>query len=191
VKNVVNKADIRLMKQDMFLAGRCIDILELCATKDRIARAFYDRLQLIQRILLKCLPILGDNTTEEDILDENYSFNDSYLVMRDAKDTELDLLLGDILQMLCYPFTLRTVNGKGKMPYPTISETFVNGDVNFAHHLASPFNMAEEVVPSNLFPPDDALQVLHQYTKETEGFLSKSVPHGWDGSVWTGDASDC
>jgi hypothetical protein len=65
--------------------------------------------------------------------------NEPYLFTRNTGDGPLYSLLGDLLKMLCYPLSLHTTESdSGRLPYPTIAESCVDGDINFTHQIASP-----------------------------------------------------
>ena len=95
-------------------------------------------------------------------------------------------LQDDLRKMCCYPLASHRDDKGGKMPPIPVVEVIVNGDVDFAHHLASPFNTDGEVEPTALFPPDDDLDGEYVHGGVKEGFLSGSVPYSWSHSVWAG-----
>jgi hypothetical protein len=175
-------------QQDVILSSTCIDILALCATKDRIACSFYTRLTKYRDTIKEQLPEYPENTPEDSFSYEDGSFDDdSYLFIESSGNTKLHQLMYELRELLCYPLTLLKGSSEANMPYPTIVEASVNADINFAHHLASPFNMAEDEVPIGLFPPEDSLKESQNRRTETEGYVSGSVPFGWDVSAWRGD----
>ncbi|KAM0201926.1 hypothetical protein ACHAQI_011127 [Fusarium lateritium] len=174
-------------QQDAVLSARCIEILELCASKDRIAHSFYTRVTRYQNILQELLPqATHANDESSDLVDTDVP-NDSYLFVATDGDTKLHHLITELLEMLCYPLTLLKDSDENRIRYPTIIEASVNADIDFAHHLASPFNMAEDEVPVDLFPPGDMLWGSNGSEEGAEGFMSSSVPFGWDVSAWSKD----
>ncbi|KAM0436282.1 hypothetical protein ACHAQK_007856 [Fusarium lateritium] len=174
-------------QQDAVLSARCIEILELCASKDRIAHSFYTRVTRYQNILQELLPqATHANDESSDLVDTDVP-NDSYLFVATDGDTKLHHLITELLEMLCYPLTLLKDSDENRIRYPTIVEASVNADIDFAHHLASPFNMAEDEVPVDLFPPGDMLWGSNGSEEGAEGFMSSSVPFGWDVSAWSKD----
>jgi hypothetical protein len=174
-------------QQDVVLSGKCVEILELCATKDRIAHSFHTRITRYQSVLQELLPQSTEAGVESfDLFDGNVP-NDSYLFVATDGDTKLHHLMNELLEMLCYPLTLLKESNENRIRYPTIVEASVNADINFAHHLASPFNMAEDEVPVDLFPPGDKLWGGDGTERESEGFVSGSVPFGWRVSAWSED----
>ncbi|ENH62880.1 hypothetical protein FOC1_g10006346 [Fusarium oxysporum f. sp. cubense race 1] len=175
-------------QQDVTLSRTCIEILALCATKDRIAHNFHTRLTRYQDIIKSHLPESPHNITQASSSYEDGPLDDdSYLFIKSSGDTRLHHLMYELRELLCYPLTLLRGGSEANMPYPTIVEASVNADINFAHHLASPFNMAEDEVPNGLFPPEDSLKERHDYEAGTEGYLTGSVPFGWDVSAWRRD----
>jgi hypothetical protein len=174
-------------QQDVVLSGKCVEILELCATKDRIAHSFHTRITRYQSVLQELLPQSTEAGVESfDLFDGNVP-NDSYLFVATDGDTKLHHLMNELLEMLCYPLTLLKESNENRIRYPTIVEASVNADINFAHHLASPFNMAEDEVPVDLFLPGDKLWGSDGTEGEAEGFVSGSVPFGWRVSAWSKD----
>ncbi|RKK92009.1 hypothetical protein BFJ71_g10484 [Fusarium oxysporum] len=175
-------------QQDVTLSRTCIEILALCATKDRIARSFYTRVTKYQDIIKEHLPESQQDTSEgPGSYEDGPSDDDSYLFIESSGNARLHHLMYELRELLCYPLTLLKGGSEADMPYPTIVEASVNADINFAHHLASPFNMAEDEVPNGLFPPEDSLKESHDYDARTEGYLTGSVPFGWDVSAWRRD----
>ncbi|KAH7147414.1 hypothetical protein DER46DRAFT_665866 [Fusarium sp. MPI-SDFR-AT-0072] len=175
-------------QQDVTLSRTCIEILALCATKDRIARSFYTRVTKYQDIIKEYLPESQQDTSEDPGSYEDGPLDDdSYLFIESSGDARLHHLMYELRELLCFPLTLLKGGSGANMPYPTIVEASINADINFAHHLASPFNMAEDEVPSGLFPPEDSLKERHDYHARTEGYLTGSVPFGWDVSAWRRD----
>uniref|UniRef100_A0A0D2Y6P2 Zn(2)-C6 fungal-type domain-containing protein n=1 Tax=Fusarium oxysporum (strain Fo5176) TaxID=660025 RepID=A0A0D2Y6P2_FUSOF len=175
-------------QQDVTPSRTCIEILALCATKDRIAHSFYTRVTKYQDIIREYLPEPQQDTSEDPGSYEDGPLDDdSYLFIESRGDTRLHRLMYELQELLCYPLTLLKGGSEASMPYPTIVEASVNADINFAHHLASPFNMAEDEVPNGLFPPEDSLKERHDYGPGTEGYLTGSVPFGWDVSAWRRD----
>ncbi|KAH7250963.1 hypothetical protein BKA59DRAFT_471466 [Fusarium tricinctum] len=170
-------------QQDIALSGKCIEILELCATKDRIAHRFHTHVTKYQSVLQELLP-QDDNASVEsfDLFEKNVP-NDSYLFVETEGDTKLHHLINELLEMLCYPLTLLKESNKNKIRYPTIVEASVNADINFSRHLTSPFNVAEDEVPVDLFPPGDKLWGTNGFGEEAGGFMSGSAPFGWDTSA--------
>ncbi|KAF5635765.1 nitrate assimilation regulatory nirA [Fusarium sp. NRRL 52700] len=172
-------------QQDVNLCQICIEILALCATKDRIARSFYTRVTKYKSLIREYLPEPKQDTQEDPSPYEDGPLDDdSYLFADSSGDVSLHHLMYELRELLCYPLTLLKGGYDANMPYPTIVEASVNADINFAHHLASPFNMAEDEVPSGLFPPEDSLKEGHEMS---EGYLTGSVPFGWDVSAWRRD----
>ncbi|KAM0216985.1 hypothetical protein ACHAQD_007704 [Fusarium lateritium] len=171
----------------MILSGKCIEILELCATKDRIAHSFHDRITRYQSVLRELLPQATNANDPSFGHFENTVPDDSYLFVATDGDTKLHHLLIEQLEILCYPFTLLKKSSESRIRYPTIVEASVNADIDFAHHLASPFNMADDEVSVDLFPPGDMLESIDDYEGESEGLVSGSVPFGWDVSAWDMD----
>ncbi|KAF5551380.1 nitrate assimilation regulatory nirA [Fusarium mexicanum] len=150
-----------------------------------IARSFYTRVTKYQSLIRDYLPEPKQDTQEHlSSYEDGPSDGDSYLFVESDGDVSLHHLMYELRELLCYPLTLLKSSSYANMPYPTIFEASVNTDINFAHHLASPFNMAEDEVPSGLFPPEDSLKEGHDMT---EGYLTGSVPFGWDISAWGGD----
>ncbi|KAG5755015.1 hypothetical protein H9Q70_002340 [Fusarium xylarioides] len=185
IKSFLVGGSAAFRKQDVTLSRICIEILALCATKDRIAHSFHTRLTRYQEIIKGHLPESPDSTTLGSISYEDGPLDDdSYLFIESSGDPKLHHLMYELRELLCYPLTLLNGGSEANVPYPTIVEASVNADINFAHHLASPFNMAEDEVPSGLFPPDDS---LNDYEAGTEGYLTGSVPFGWDVSAWRRD----
>ncbi|KAF5624634.1 nitrate assimilation regulatory nirA [Fusarium tjaetaba] len=185
IKSFLVGGSAAFRKQDVTLSRICIEILALCATKDRIAHSFHTRLTRYQEIIKGHLPESSDNITQDSSLYEDGPLDDdSYLFIESTGDPRLHHLLHELRELLCYPLTLLKGGSDANLPYPTIVEASVNADINFAHHLASPFNMAEDEVPSGLFPPEDS---LNDYEAGTEGYISGSVPFGWDVSAWRRD----
>ncbi|KAI1033936.1 hypothetical protein LB503_010960 [Fusarium chuoi] len=175
-------------QQDSVLSRPCIDILALCATRDRIARSFHARLAKYQNTIQEQLPGFQAETPEDSGLYGDGSFDDdSYLFIESSGDTKLHYLIHELRELLCHPLTLLKGESEASIPYPTIAKASVDADIDFAHHLASPFNMAEDEIPTGLFPPDESLGDSHNYAAETEGYLSGSVPFGWDISTWRRD----
>ncbi|KAF4988234.1 hypothetical protein FGRMN_9886 [Fusarium graminum] len=170
--------------RDTILSAKCIEILSLCATKDRIARSFHARLCKYQSILRELLPKSADTISKGVESYDGSTSGDSYLFVDTSGHTQLHHLMNELVEMLCYPLTLLKGN-TDKIRYPTIVEASVNADISFAHHLASPFNMAEDELPEDLFPPGKSMHGGSD--EETEGYVSGSVPFGWDVSVWTRD----
>ncbi|KAG5791134.1 hypothetical protein H9Q69_009813 [Fusarium xylarioides] len=185
IKSFLVGGSAAFRKQDVTLSRICIEILALCATKDRIAHSFHTRLTRYQEIIKGHLPESPDSTTLGSISYEDGPLDDdSYLFIESSGDPKLHHLMYELRELLCYPLTLLNGGSEANVPYPTIVEASVNADINFAHHLASPFNMAEDEVPSGLFPPDYS---LNDYEAGTEGYLTGSVPFGWDVSAWRRD----
>ncbi|KAF4500027.1 nitrate assimilation regulatory nirA [Fusarium agapanthi] len=150
-----------------------------------IARSFYTRVTKYQSLIREYLPEPKQDTQGEPCsYEEGPLDGDWHLFVESDGDVSLHHLMYELRDLLCYPLTLLKSNSDANMPYPTIFEASVNTDINFAHHLASPFNMAEDEVPSGLFPSEDSLKEGHDMT---EGYLTGSVPFGWDVSVWRGD----
>ncbi|KAG5655526.1 hypothetical protein KAF25_003863 [Fusarium avenaceum] len=174
-------------QQDVVLSGKCVEILKLCATKDRIAHSFHTRITRYQSVLQELLPQPTDAGIESFGLLEGDVPNDSYLFVATDGDTKLHHLINELLEMLCYPLTLLKESNENRIRYPTIVEASVNADINFTYHLASPFNMAEDEVPVDLFPPGDKLWGSNGVEGEAEGFVSGSVPFGWSVSAWSTD----
>lgn len=175
-------------QQDVVLSGKCVEILELCATKDRIAHNFHTRITRYQSVIQELLPQATDANGESFGLFQGNVPSDSYLFVATDGDTRLHHLINELLEMLCYPLTLLKESNENRIRYPTIVEASVNADINFAHHLASPFNMADDEVPVDLFPPGDKLWGIDGSEGEAEGFVSGSAPFGWDVSAWSKDA---
>ncbi|KAM0350990.1 hypothetical protein ACHAPU_002768 [Fusarium lateritium] len=174
-----------LQPQDTFLSAKCIEILALCATKDKIARSFHARVCRYQSLLRELLPESADTKSKGIDSYEESASDDSYLFVETNGHTELHQLMGELAEMLCYPLTLLK-GGPGMIRYPTIVEASVNADINFAHHLASPFNMPEDELPEDLFPPSKSMHG-GDGNGITEGDVSGSVPFGWDVSAWSRD----
>ncbi|EGU82785.1 hypothetical protein FOXB_06706 [Fusarium oxysporum f. sp. conglutinans Fo5176] len=172
-------------KQDIVLSDKCIEILALCATKDRIAHSFHIRLCKYQNILRKHLPKSPNNDTKGFGSYGDDSFDGSYLFAETNGDTKLHQLMHELWEMLCYPLTFLKGSTETELRYPTIMEASVNADMNFARHLASPFNMAEDEVPVGLFPPGDCLGDSDGCEKEVEGYVTGDVPYDWDVSPGT------
>jgi hypothetical protein len=188
IKSFLVGSTTTFRRQDIVLSGTCIEILALCSTKDRIARSFHARLTNYRDIIKENLPESTYDRSEASISYEDGPFDDdSYLFIKSSGDTKLHHLTDELREMLCYPLTLLKGSSEATMPYPTLVEASVNPDINFVHHLASPFNMAEDEVPNGLFPPEHRLKESHNYKGETEGYVSGSVPFGWDVSAWTRD----
>lgn len=174
--------------QDVTLSKTCVEILALCATKDRIARSFYTRVTKYQDIIKEHLPESQQDTPKDPGPHEDGPLDDdSYLFIESSGDSRLHHLMFELRELLCYPLTLLKAGSEASMPYPTIVEASVNADINFVHHLASPFNMAEDEIPSGLFPFEDSLKERHEYDAGSEGYLTGSVPFGWDVSAWRRD----
>ncbi|CVL03486.1 related to nitrate assimilation regulatory protein nirA [Fusarium mangiferae] len=172
-------------QQDIVLSRPCIEILALCATRDRIARSFHARLAKYQNTIKEQLPGFQAKTPEDSGSYGDESFDDdSYLFIQSSGNSKLHHLIYELRELLCHPLTLLKGESEASIPYPTVSKASVDADIDFAHHLASPFNMAEDEVPNGLFPPDESLGGSHNYAAETEGYLSGSVPFGWDISTW-------
>ncbi|RBA18273.1 hypothetical protein FPRO05_10568 [Fusarium proliferatum] len=175
-------------QQDIVLSRPCIEILALCATRDRIARSFHARLAKYQDTIQEQLPGFQAETLEDSGSYGDGSFDDdSYLFIESSGNSKLHHLIHELRELLCHPLALLKGESEASIPYPTISKASVGADINFAHHLASPFNMAEDEIPTGLFPPDESLGGSHNYAAETEGYLSGSVPFGWDISTWRRD----
>ncbi|KAF5248239.1 hypothetical protein FANTH_6032 [Fusarium anthophilum] len=131
-----------------------------------IARSFYTRVTKYQSLIREYLPEPKQDTQEDpSSYEDGPSDGYSYLFVESDGDVSLHHLMYELRELLCYPLTLLKSSSDAKMPYPTIFEAFVNTDINFAHHLASPFNMAEDEVPSGLFPPEDSLKEGHDMTE--------------------------
>ncbi|KAF5678703.1 NirA-like nitrate assimilation regulatory protein [Fusarium heterosporum] len=187
VKRFLVEGANTFQSQDTFLSAKCIEILALCATKDRIARSFHARLCKYQSILRELLPKSAYVMSKGvDSYDES-AFGDSYLFVNISGHTELHNLMNELVEMLCYPLTLLK-GSTDRIQYPTIVEASVKADISFAHHLASPFNMAEDELPEDLFPPGKSMQGGNE--EEAEGYVSGSVPYGWDVSVWSQNSAD-
>ncbi|KAF5598072.1 nitrate assimilation regulatory nirA [Fusarium pseudocircinatum] len=185
IKSFLVGGSAAFKKQDVTLSRICIEILALCATKDRIAHSFHTRLTRYQEIIKANLPDSADSTTlDPSFYKDGPLDDDSYLFIESTGDPRLHHLMYELRELLCYPLTLLKGGSDVNLPYPTIVEASVNADINFAHHLASPFNMAEDEVPNGLFPPEDS---LNDYEAGTEGYISGSVPFGWDFSAWRRD----
>ncbi|KIL87210.1 hypothetical protein FAVG1_09766 [Fusarium avenaceum] len=144
-------------------------------------------LTIYQSVLQELLPQPTDAGIESFGLLEGDVPNDSYLFVATDGDTKLHHLINELLEMLCYPLTLLKESNENRIRYPTIVEASVNADINFTYHLASPFNMAEDEVPVDLFPPGDRLWGSDGVEGEAEGFVSGSVPFGWSVSAWSTD----
>jgi hypothetical protein len=170
-------------RQDIVLSSKCIEILKLCATKDNIAHRFHTHITRYQSVLQELLPQDTNADGESFGLFEKNVPDDSYLFVATDGDTRLHHLIKELLEMLCYPFTLLKESNGNRIRYPTIVEASVNTDINFAHHLASPFNMAEDEIPVDLFPSGNKLRG----SNNSEGFVSGSAPFGWDASAWSED----
>ncbi|KAF4421797.1 nitrate assimilation regulatory nirA [Fusarium acutatum] len=174
-------------QQDIVLSRPCIEILALSATKDRIARSFHTRLAKYRDTIKGHLPE-SQETQDDSGLYEDASFDDdSYLFIQLSGDVKLRRLMYELRELLCYPLTLAKGGSEASMIHPTIFKASANADIDFAHHLASPFNMAEDEMPTGLFPSDDSLEGSHNYGAETEGYLSGTAPFGWDVSAWRRD----
>ncbi|KAF5612757.1 nitrate assimilation regulatory nirA [Fusarium sp. NRRL 25303] len=174
--------------QDVTLSKTCVEILALCATKDRIARSFYTRVTKYQDTIKDYLPESQQDMPEDPGSHEDGPLDDdSYLFIESSGNSRLHQLMYELRELLCYPLTLLKAGSEASMPYPTIVEASVNADINFAHHLASPFNMAEDEIPSGLFPFEDSLEERHEDDAGSEGYLTGSVPFGWDVSAWRRD----
>ncbi|KAF5596678.1 nitrate assimilation regulatory nirA [Fusarium pseudoanthophilum] len=185
IKSFLVGGSAAFRKQDVTLSRICIEILALCATKDRIAQSFHTRLTRYQEIIKGHLPESPDSITRDSSLyEDGPPDDDSYLFIESTGDPRLHHLIYELRELLCYPLTLLKGGSDANLPYPTLVEASVNADINFAHHLASPFNMAEDEVPNGLFPPEDS---LNDYEAGTEGYISGSVPFGWDVSAWRRD----
>jgi hypothetical protein len=192
VKNFLHGADRGAREQDLAFARICVVILELCATKDRVARTFLSRVRKIQSIIDENAATSG-NESSCNGLDAPHDRDDSYMFMLDLGETRLHYLAEDILKMLCYPLTLRPEKAdSGTLPYPMIAEAFVNGDVNFARQIASPFDMDEKVEVADFFPPETRLSEAFEWNSEEgrlgEGrFVSNEASYGWNSSAFTGN----
>ncbi|KAF4340736.1 nitrate assimilation regulatory nirA [Fusarium beomiforme] len=150
-----------------------------------IARSFHTRLMKYRDVLKEHLPEAADDRDESH--EGECRDDDSYLFIESGGNTRLHHLMDELRKMLCYPLTLLNEGSEAKIPYPTIVQASITKDINFVHHLASPFNMAEDEVPNGLFPPEERLEETNGYRSETEGYVSGSVPFGWDVSAWTRD----
>ncbi|KAF5975136.1 nitrate assimilation regulatory nirA [Fusarium coicis] len=186
IKSFLVGGEAAFRQQDIVLSRTCIEILALCATKDKIARSFHTRLRTYRDTINEHLPEVRGTSKDSGSYEDGSFDDDSYLFVESSGDTRLHHLIYELRELLCYPLTLLK-GSEASIPYPTIVEASVNADIDFAHHLASPFNMAEDELPSGLFPPDESLEGSHNYDGETEGYLSGSVPFGWDISAWRRD----
>jgi hypothetical protein len=184
VKSFLAKADSNLREHDAALSGTCIDILKLCATKDRIGQRFHTRLLKIQASLSQRLPMCTGGTSGPTSAGGYDIYDDLYLFVKTDAVTELQLMMHDMLLMLCYPLTRLHERAGDVLQYPAIAEAYVNADANFVHHLASPFNMGEDVVPDGLLPPEGSLKERYDHEEADEGFIADSEPYGWKASVW-------
>lgn len=171
-------------QQDMALSDKCVEILKLCATKDRIAQAFYLRLSKYQSILKEHLPMAAADDISSGAFNDN-SYDGSYLFGQTSGTTKLDQQMHELWEMLCYPLNLLKGSTETRMHYPTIVEASVNADINFARHLASSFSTAENDGPVGMFPLPDSPWGSDEQEKEVEGYISRSVPYDWEASPGT------
>jgi hypothetical protein len=175
-------------QQDIGLSRPCIEILALSATQDRIARSFHTRLAKYRDTINEHLPE-SQEIHNSDLYEDASFDDDSYLFVESSGDVKLHRLMYELRELLCYPLTLAKEGVEASMTYPTIVKASAKADIDFAHHLASPFNMAEDEMPAGLFPPDEYLEGS-RYGTETEGYLSGKAPFGWSASVWRRDPSN-
>jgi hypothetical protein len=166
-------------QQDIALSDKCVEILKLCATKDRIAHDFHVRLSKYQRILKEHLPKATADDIDSGAFDDNCS-DSSYLFVQTHGNTELDQRMRELHEMLCYPLNLVKGSTETRIYYPTIVEASVNADINFAQHLASSFSTAEDDRPMGLFPPATSPGGSDGFKKEVEGYVSGSVLYNWE-----------
>jgi hypothetical protein len=148
----------------MVLAKKCVDILILCATKNRIARSFLSRVRTIFAIVKDEIETLDDRAMHVSLY-EAHRHCESFLFTPKTSNTKLHHIVQDLMKMLCYPLDLhKNKSNHGDLPYPTIAETFATGHVNFAHQTASPFNMNEQFEPPvDLFPPNTSLSESYEW----------------------------
>ncbi|KAJ4113946.1 hypothetical protein NW768_011476 [Fusarium equiseti] len=166
-------------QQDITLSEKCVEILKLCATKDRIAHAFHVRISELQSILKEHLP----KTTTDDIDSAGFddeSFDRSYLFVQTQGTTELDQRMYELWVMLCYPLNLLRGGKETRIHYPTIIEASVNTDINFAQHLASSFSNAEDDGAIGGSVNADSPRGRDDVQKEIEGYISGSIPYRWE-----------
>jgi hypothetical protein len=111
-----------------------------------------------------------------------------------AGTSRLHDLADDLLDMLCYPFSqLRKPGDNDDFSLePAVTETFVNGDLNFAYRGAMPFNADDDFELDDLLSCDslcfqedgttgegqnDGEEGYRQW--ELGGFMGVKVPYGW------------
>jgi hypothetical protein len=165
-------------QQDITLSAKCIEILKLCATRDRIAHAFHLRISEYEGILKEHLPQTADDA-DSAAFDDN-AFDSSYLFAEPQGTTELDKRMHELWAMLCYPLNTLKRGTESSIHYPTIVEASVNADINFAQHLALSFNRTEDDVPIGVFPRTNSPRGSDGFEKEVEGYVSGSVPYDWE-----------
>jgi len=166
-------------QQDITLSDKCVEILKLCATRDRIAQAFHLRISEYQSLLKEHLPKATADAVDSGTFDDD-SLDSSYLFAQTQGTTDLDRRMHELWAMLCYPLNLHKGSKETNIHYPTIVEASVNADINFAQHLVSSFGRAENNGPVGLSPRSDSSRGSDGIEKEVEGYVSGSVPYDWE-----------
>ncbi|KAH7198911.1 uncharacterized protein B0J16DRAFT_331339 [Fusarium flagelliforme] len=166
-------------QQDITLSDKCVEILKLCATRDRIAHAFHLRISEYQSLLKEHLPKTAAVDVDSGSFDDD-SLDSSYLFAQSQGTTELDRRVHELWAMLCYPLNLLKGSKETNIHYPTIVEASVNADMNFAQHLVLSFGRAEDSGPIGLSPRSNSSTGSDGIEREVEGYVSGSVPYDWE-----------
>lgn len=172
---------------DMALSGICVDILQLCATKDRLGGVFYQRLLKVSNTIKEHLDVSAHTRLSPADAGEAVTNGDAYLFVDVDGTTKLHQMIRSIRLMLCYPLNCLYESDNTNVLNLSMVDAYVNADIDFAHHLASPFNMDDDRVPDKLFPPSQPSQDNWANGEQGEGFLSGSAPFDWIESAWSGN----
>ena len=175
-----------LHAHDLAASGICIDILRLCATKDRLGGVFYHRLLEIRNTINENLQVSAHTRLTPGDDDETVTNDDSFLFVDVDGATKLHQMIRSTRLMLCYPLNCLYESNNTNFLNISMVDAYVNADIDFAHHLASPFNTDEDTIPDKLFPPSQPSQSSWTGSGQCEGFLSGSAPFDWSVSTWSG-----
>jgi hypothetical protein len=185
IKRIDRGIHASVQQQDIAYADNCMRVLELCASKDRIANNFYVQLRRVKTLVVKQLPTVNNlhksAPSREDQLED-----ESWLFTPRLEDTRSFNTQKVILRMLCFPLNAQQQEAE-ELPYPLIAESFGNTDHNFAYHIASPFNTDASEELTDFLPSDNALMVDHGKDREDRSYVGESAPHGWSMSAFLGE----
>lgn len=184
VKSFRHGTNSALRDLDMALSNKCVAILELCATKDRIGCAFLERLRKVKEMLSEHMHTELELPSEPNIYIEQ-QYDESYLFAPVVEAGSLDAIGRDVLEKLCYPLTNQTIKNQRYVPLPAIAESFCHAEFNFAYHLVKPF-MEEHEQPGSLLSQNDGFAERDGDILEREGFICGPEPHEWSPSAFTG-----